>query len=105
VIAGLLVVWLSGCFSLPGWLGQGNAIVALGVSDIVIWISMQRVKDKIHALLYCAPGTVTQPVQAQMKTLADLMEVRRLCIRHAGYKMFVDVTVAAYRTLIFCTEP
>src|SRR5579859_7689286 len=41
VIAGLLVVWLNERFSLAGWLGQADAIAALGVSGIVIWVSVQ----------------------------------------------------------------
>jgi divalent metal cation (Fe/Co/Zn/Cd) transporter len=53
VIAGLLVVWLAGCFSHPGWLGRTDAIVALGVSGIVIWVSVQYAKDMIDALLDC----------------------------------------------------
>jgi hypothetical protein len=34
-----------------------------------------------------------------MKTLADVIEVRRMCMRHTNYKMFADVTMAAYSTL------
>ena len=58
VIAGLLVVWLTERFSLPGWLGQADAIAALGVSGIVIWVSARLAKETIDALLDRAPETV-----------------------------------------------
>ena len=58
VIAGLLVVWLAERFSLPGWLGQADAIAALGVSGIVIWVSARLAKETIDALLDRAPETV-----------------------------------------------
>jgi len=101
VIAGLLVVWLTERFSLPGWLGQADAIAALGVSGIVIWVSARLAKETIDALLDRAPETVTQQVQAQVETLADVIEVRRVRMRRAGNKMFADVVVAAPRTFTF----
>ena len=58
VIAGLLVVWLAERFSLPGWLEQADAIAALGVSGIVIWVSARLAKETIDALLDRAPETV-----------------------------------------------
>jgi divalent metal cation (Fe/Co/Zn/Cd) transporter len=78
VIAGLLVVCLTERFSLPGWIGQADVIVALGVSGIVIWVSMLLEKETMNALLDRAPETVTQQVQAQIKGLADVIEVRRV---------------------------
>jgi len=101
VIAGLLVVWLTERFSLAGWLGQADAIAALGVSGIVIWVSVQLARETIDALLDRAPETVTQRVQAQVGALADVIEVRRVRMRRAGNKMFADVVVAAPRTFTF----
>jgi cation diffusion facilitator family transporter len=101
VIAGLLVVWLTERFSLAGWLGQADAIAALGVSGIVIWVSVQLARETIDALLDRAPETVPQRVQAQVEALADVIEVRRVRMRRAGNKMFADVVVAAPRTFTF----
>ena len=101
VIAGLLVVWLTERFSLAGWLGQADAIAALGVSGIVIWVSVQLARETVDALLDRAPETVTQRVQAQVGALADVIEVRRVRMRRAGNKMFADVVVAAPRTFTF----
>jgi cation diffusion facilitator family transporter len=101
VIAGLFVVWLAERFSLPSWLGQADAIAALGVSGIVIWVSARLAKETIDALLDRAPETIAQQVQAQVETLADVIEVRRVRMRRAGNKLFADVVVAAPRTFTF----
>ncbi|MFL5661937.1 MAG: cation diffusion facilitator family transporter, partial [Ktedonobacteraceae bacterium] len=98
VIAGLLVVWLAERFSLPGWLGQADAVAALGVSGIVIWVSAQPAKETIDALLDRTPDTIAGQVQAQVGALPDVLEVRRVRMRRAGNKLFADVVVAAPRT-------
>ena len=36
-----------------------------------------------------------------MRALADVIEVGRICMRHAGNKVFADVAVAAPRALTF----
>jgi len=101
VIAGLLVVWLTERFSLPSLLAQADAVAALGVSGIVIWVSVQLAKDTMDALLDRAPDAVTQQVQSQVHALPDVLEVRRVRMRRAGNKIFADVVVAAPRTFTF----
>ncbi len=101
VIAGLLVVWLAERFSLPGWLGQADALAALGVSGIVIWVSVQLAKETIDALLDRAPETMAQHVQRQIGALPKVLEVRRVRMRRAGNKLFADVVVAAPRIFTF----
>jgi cation diffusion facilitator family transporter len=101
VIAGLLVVWLTERFSLPGWLGQADAVSALGVSGIVIWVSIRLAKDTIDALLDSAPDTIVEQVQKQVRALPDVLELRRVRMRRAGNKLFADVVVAAPRTFTF----
>lgn len=101
VIAGLLIVWLVEYFHLPAWLGQADAVAALGVSAIVIWVSLQLAKETIDALLDRAPDAIVERVQAQVGALPDVLQVRRVRMRRAGNKLFADVIVAAPRTLTF----
>jgi divalent metal cation (Fe/Co/Zn/Cd) transporter len=101
VIAGLLVVWLTERFSLPSFLAQADAVAALGVSGIVIWVSAQLAKETIDALLDRAPDAVSQQVQTQVHALPGVLEVRRVRMRRAGNKLFADVVVAAPRTFTF----
>src|SRR5258706_3820089 len=84
VIAGLLVVWLAERFSLAGWLGQADAVAALGVSGIVIWVSIRLAKETMDALLDRAPDTSVEQVQTQVRALSDVLEVRRVRMRRAG---------------------
>ncbi|HCJ35984.1 MAG TPA: cation transporter, partial [Ktedonobacter sp.] len=72
VIAGLLVVWLAGRFSLPGWLGQADAVAALGVSGIVIWVSIRLAKETIDALLDRAPDSIVEQVQKKVRDIHDV---------------------------------
>jgi len=101
VIVGLLVVWLTERFSLPGWFGQADAVAALGVSGIVIWVSVRLAKETMDALLDRAPETIAEQVQAQVRAFPDVLEVRRVRMRRTGNKIFADVVVAAPRTFTF----
>jgi divalent metal cation (Fe/Co/Zn/Cd) transporter len=44
---------------------------------------------------------VTQPDQAQVEALSDVIEVRRVRMRRAGKKMFADVVITAPHTSTF----
>src|SRR5579885_2280805 len=61
VIAGLLVVYLTSIFHLPAWLGQADAIAALGVSGIVLWVSLRLARETIDALVDRAPEELALP--------------------------------------------
>ena len=101
VIAGLLVVRLSQSFQLPAWFGQADAVAALGVSAIVIWVSQRLLKETIDALLDRAPDAVVNQVEASIAQVEGVTEVRRVRERRAGNKLFADVVVAAPRTYTF----
>ena len=101
VIAGLLVVWLTQNFQLPAWLGQADAIAALGVSAIVIWVSLQLARETIDALLDRAPEALATQVQNSIRNVEGVTEERRVRVRRAGNKLFADVVIAAPRTYTF----
>lgn len=101
VIAGLLLVRLSQSFPLPAWLGQADAIAALGVSGIVIWVSLQLTRETIDALLDRAPEAFATQVQNSIHDVEGVTEVRRVRVRRAGNKLFADVVIAAPRTYTF----
>ncbi|HVB72044.1 MAG TPA: cation diffusion facilitator family transporter [Ktedonobacteraceae bacterium] len=101
VIAGLLVVRLSQSFQLPAWFGQADAIAALGVSAIVIWVSVRLVKETIDALLDRAPDALAKQVETSIAQVEGVTEVRRIRERRAGNKLFADVVIGAPRTYTF----
>jgi cation diffusion facilitator family transporter len=101
VIAGLLVVFLATTFHLPSWLEQADAVAALGVSAIVIWVGLKLAHETIDALLDKAPGASAAQIHQRLTTLEHVIEVRRVRVRRAGNKSFADVIIAAPRTLTF----
>lgn len=101
VILGLGVVWLSEHFHLPAWLSQADAIAALGVSGIVIWVSIQLARETVDALLDRAPDAVASAVATRIREVEGVLAVRRVRVRRAGNKFFADATVTAPRTFTF----
>jgi cation diffusion facilitator family transporter len=81
VIVGLLVVYLTTLFHLPAWLNLADAVAALGVSLIVIWVSLRLAKDTIDVLLDRAPSEQVTQLQAQIEKVEDVTEVRRIRMR------------------------
>ena len=101
VIMGLLIVYLSRIFHLPSWLSQSDAIAALGVSGIVIWVSLRLTKETINALTDGAPRELATQIQTRIAQIENVTEVRRVRVRRAGNKFFADAVIAAPRTLSF----
>jgi cation diffusion facilitator family transporter len=101
VIFGLLIVHLADIFHLPAWLKQADAIAALGVSGIVIWVSLQLARETVDALMDKAPEALLPQLQHRLIELPNVTEVRRLRMRKAGNKSFADIIIAAPRTLTF----
>jgi cation diffusion facilitator family transporter len=101
VIVGLLIVLITNSFHLPAWLGQADAIAALGVSAIVIWVSIRLVRETIDALLDRAPGALAAQVEEAIQQVEGITEVRRVRVRRAGNKLFADVVIAAPRISTF----
>jgi cation diffusion facilitator family transporter len=101
VIFGLAVVFLAQRFNLPSWLQQADAVAALGVSLIVIKVSIQLARETIDALLDRAPDTTLEQIEAAVAAVAGVLDVRRVRVRRAGNKIFADVVVEAPRTYTF----
>lgn len=101
VIAGLAIVYIGHTWSLPAWLAQADAVAALGVSLIVIWVSVRLARDTVDALLDRAPQEVDDQISSSIQKIQGVSEVRRVRARRAGNKLFADVVIAAPRTLTF----
>src|SRR6266700_3247880 len=101
VIGGLAILYLTDHLALPSWLKQADAVAALGVSGIVIWVSVRLARETIDALLDRAPTELLSKMQEAIETVEHVTEVRRVRTRRAGNKIFADVIIAAPRTLTF----
>jgi cation diffusion facilitator family transporter len=101
VIVGLFIVRLSQSFPLPSWMGLADSFAALGVSGIVIWVSLQLIKETIDALLDRAPEEFATQIRNSIRDVEGITEVRRVRVRRAGNKLFADVVIAAPRIYTF----
>jgi cation diffusion facilitator family transporter len=95
VIGGLALVRLAEWLNLP-WLAQADAIAALSVSGIVIYVSIQLGKRTISFLLDAVSPDLLEKVQ-QVAHLPGVAEVKRVRIRHSGAETFADITVTVKR--------
>lgn len=95
VIVGLGFVWAAKAFGLP-WLEKADAIAALGVSVIVIYVSLALGKRTIADLLDGVPAHLREDV-VRAAHVPGVLEVRNARIRRSGPDFFVDVVLIVSR--------
>ena len=106
VIFGLLAVLIGKKFvtnspTLAHWLSHADAIAALGVSVIVIYVSIQLGRRTIDGLLDSAPKGLSSDIEREVSRLSGVAAVKRLRLRQSGPATFIDVTLAVPRTTSF----
>nr|BBH91838.1 cation transporter [Thermogemmatispora argillosa] len=101
VIAGLLILRLAEIWHLPSWVKQADAVAALGVSLIVIYVALRLARETVDALLDRAPEELLQHLETAIRQVEGVSELRRIRVRRAGNKIFADVVVAAPRSFTF----
>jgi cation diffusion facilitator family transporter len=95
-----LVVLVGLCGVLVGeslgiaWLKQADAVAALGVAMIVIWISIKLGKKSVDDLLDSVPTGLQERVFAAVRQVPGVEGVPRLRLRRSGPEIFADVTLA-----------
>jgi cation diffusion facilitator family transporter len=106
VILGLIAVFIgekvvTNSPTLAHWLHHADAFAALGVSVIVIYVSLRLGKKTIAALLDSAPKGISADIEREVSKLAGVAAVRRIRTRQSGPATFVDITLAVPRTTSF----
>jgi len=99
VIAGLVFVGIAKAAGLP-WLARADAVAALGVSVIVVYVSLRLGKKTIADLLDGIPATLREEVE-RAAHVPGVLEIRRARIRRSGPDMFVDVVLVVSRNEAF----
>ena len=84
-----------------GWLKQADAVAALGVAAIVIWISMKLGKKSVDDLLDTVPAKLQEQVFAAARQVPGVEDVTRLRVRRSGPEIFADVTLTVGRGAAF----
>ena len=93
VILGLVGVTLAG--SLPGlhWMSEADAIAAMFVALIVIFVSGELGWRTINGLLDTAPQGMTEKIIAEVGRMKDIHDCHAVRIRPSGARWFVDLHV------------
>jgi cation diffusion facilitator family transporter len=93
VILGLLCVKISAWFPKAAWLGEADAVAALGVSVIVIWVSWQLGRRTVDALLDSAPAGMEERVLAAVQAVPGVHNCHNIRARYSGPVLFIDLHV------------
>ncbi len=81
--------------------GKADAVSALVVAGIVLYVSGRLAKSNIDALLDRAPAVVGRDVERAVRSVSGVQEFRRLRLRRAGNRIFADLVVGVPRTTTF----
>jgi len=99
VIGGLILVWLSQRLGPDwAWLAKADAVAALAVACIVVYVSLQLGKRTVAALLDAAPPGLAERVTSEAIQVPGVQGVGPVRLREAGPSTFVDLTVNVDRS-------
>jgi cation diffusion facilitator family transporter len=95
VIVGLIAVKIAEWFPRFAWLRAGDAIAALGVSAIVVWVSIQLGRRTVDALLDTAPAGLDGRIAEAVEAVPGVCGCHNIRIRPSGPALFIDLHVVA----------
>ncbi len=109
VIGGLILVTLGEYLTarslvseaVTAWLHRADALAALGVSIIVIYVSYQLGRRTIDGLLDRAPQGLHEQITREVSKIPGLVGVRKMRIRPSGPITFVDMVLDIPRNASF----
>jgi cation diffusion facilitator family transporter len=97
VIIGISAAWVGMKFGIP-WLAYTDAIAALGVAAVILWIGGRLGKRTLDALLDVAPSGLREQIEDAVSGMDGVLRADRVRVRRAGQRHFVDVTISVPRT-------
>jgi len=100
VVAGLALVWWGRSHHIS-WLRNADAIAALFVAGVVIYVSGRLGRRTIDALLDAAPSGVRNKIILAVSKVDGLLEVDQVRIRRAGNRYFADLSIGLARNVTF----
>jgi cation diffusion facilitator family transporter len=101
VLGGLVLVWL-GRKVLPGHAGllnRADALAALAVAFIVLFVSYRMGKRTIDVLLDRAPEGLKDKIAAAADEIEGVINAGKVRLRQSGAQTFVDMTIEVDRNL------
>jgi cation diffusion facilitator family transporter len=106
VILGLIVLrlaqWFETSLGVPiEWLYRADAIAALFVSGIVIYVSYKLGKKTINVLLDAADSETVKKIEELVANIEGIESIKQLRVRLSGPETFIDMTLEVPRTTTF----
>jgi cation diffusion facilitator family transporter len=99
VIVGLVLVFLSQRLGEEwAFLMKGDAVAALVVAMIVVYVSLQLGKRAVSVLLDVAPPGLADRISAQATQVPGVQSMGPVRVRQAGASVFVDLSVNVDRS-------
>jgi cation diffusion facilitator family transporter len=93
VIVGLICVKVSDWLPALALLKQADAVAALGVSVLVVWVSWQLGRRTVDALVDRAPEGMEERIQAAVESVPGVHDCHALRLRYSGPVLFIDLHV------------
>ena len=97
VITGICLVWAGEKWNVP-WLVFADALAALTVAAVILWVGSRLGRRTLDALLDAAPEGLQLQITKAIGQMDGVLNVERVRLRRAGNRYFVDATVSVPRT-------
>jgi cation diffusion facilitator family transporter len=94
VIVGLIGVQLARTFASLSWLGEADAVAALGVAGIAIVITGRLGIRTVQALMDAAPSGVESRIVQAAQSIAGVIDCHNVRFRYSGPTLFVDAHIS-----------
>ena len=101
VLGGLALVWIGQKF-FPGkaaFLNRADAVAALGVAFIVLFVSYRLGKRTIDVLLDRAPAGLKEKIAAAAAEIEGVLSSGKVRLRQSGPETFIDMSIEVDRNL------
>ena len=99
VLVGLAVVRFSKTLGSEwAWLAKADAVAALAVALIVIYVSLQLGGRAVAALLDAAPPGLIERIGTEAALVAGVQAIGPVRVRQSGASTFIDLTVGVDRS-------
>ena len=93
VLLGLAGVWAGGRWNLPA-LETADAVAALGVAAVIVWVSLRLGKKSVDDLLDRVPLGLQEKVAEAAAATPGVLQVAQVRLRRSGPEFFADVTLS-----------
>jgi len=103
VILGLIGVLVSERVSGLAWMKQADAVAAMGVACIVIFVSYNLGKRTIAGLLDTAPKGLDEKIQAAVASMPGVLDCHQIRVRNSGPEVFIDAHILVDSSLDLAT--